>query len=328
MEVAPGENVEDEEDNGCTRRTPTRKASQSHLTKTTRIEKHDATLKRGDSVPTSFQCLPSEIHHAVFSNVEDIYDLVRLSLSNRYFWALGLPHIEDHIVSSLAPWAGERIICVTDQCDPHEFPPGLLSSTEQEDLLELNRIHNLNTISIKHSWKKVGGPSLSERLRDWFKEYESQHPMSHADKTEIITGLKPEILEFYPRDQPWALRNLTTKEYVRGEAIALKDSFIHGPHIDVIGFSEVLLSRISWSNRPVEVGYGRNMSQGKWAGHRFDISPLAKIEHDRATHWIDVSNELLREIDQIVASQEGEDWREHLSRRHEKVSAPVALGYS
>ncbi|KAJ5633587.1 hypothetical protein N7528_001429 [Penicillium herquei] len=332
VEVLPGENVEDEREGTCSRRTRTRSLSQSHLAKTNRIEQHDALLKASpgtDNNLKSFSFLPSEIHHAIFNNIDDVQDVLCLSLTSRYFWAVGLSHIEDHIVSSLAPWAGERIICVSDQSDPDEFPPGLLSPAEQEDLVELNHVQDLNAFSIKHTWKKIGGPSLSQQLQEWFKEYESHHRMTSADRTEIIMGLKPEILEFYPRNQPWVLRNLTTKEYVRGEAIALKDLFVHGPHIDVIGFSEVLLSRISWSSQPVEVGHGKDMAHGKWAGHRFEISPLATLKRGSdSAEWVDVSDELLRELDVILTSQKGDDWRDTLSRRYQKVPAAVALGYS
>ncbi|KAJ6007833.1 hypothetical protein N7540_011809 [Penicillium herquei] len=337
VEVIPGENVEDEKEGGCTRRTRTRSLSQSHLAETSRIEQHDSILKVNlfkvnpgiENNLESFPWLPSEIHHAIFKTLDDVQDVLCLSLTSRYFWAVGLSHIEDHIVSSLAPWAGERIICVSDQSNPRDFPPGLLSPTEQEDLIELNHVQDLNNFSIKHKWKKIGGPPLSQRLQEWFKEYSAQHPMSNADRIEINTGLKPELLEFYPRNQPWVLRNLTTKEYVRGEAIALKDSFIHGPHIDVIGFSEVLISRISWSSLPVEVGHGKNMSHGKWAGHRFEIAPLSSLKNcTDSADWVDVSNELLRELDFIVTSQKGDDWRYQLARRNQKVPDPVTLGYS
>ncbi|KAJ5116656.1 hypothetical protein N7456_001004 [Penicillium angulare] len=332
LEVLPGENIEDEKEEYCTRRTRKSCLSSTHLTKIARIEKHDSDViiaNAHDERTKSFHSLPSKLHFAIFNLLDDIQDILCLSLASRYFWAIGLTQIEDHIVMSSAPWAGERIMCVSDRIDPRDYPPGLLSPTEKEDLAELNRVHNLNTMSINHTWKKVGETSLSQKLQEWFRKYEAQHPMREADRTEILTGLRPEMLDFYPRDQPWILRNLTTNEYVRGEAIALKDAFIHGPHIDVIGFSEVLLSRISWSSQPVMTGHGRNLSHGKWAGHRFDITPLANLHScGGISAWDDVSNELLRELDIIVTSQKGDDWREQLSQRYRKVTCPVALGYT
>lgn len=241
---------------------------------------------------------------------------------------MGLTHIEDRIVSSLAPWAGERIICVSDESDPRDFPPGLLSADELADLAQLIREHHIDTFAIDNIWKKTGSRSLSQRLEDRFKELETNQPMSEADRSDIMMGLKPDILEFYPRDQPWILRNLTMKEYVRGEVIALRESFIHGPQIDILGFSEVLISRISWSSRPINVEHGGNLCRGKWAGHRFDIVPLTCVQKGASQGWTDVSNDILREMDLSFTSQEGDDWRDKLSRRNQKLAPSVALAYS
>jgi hypothetical protein len=55
--------------------------------------------------------------------------------------------------------------------------------------------------------------------------------------TKVCHALNPELSLFYPEDQPWILRNLTTHEYVRSQAIALKPEYIHGPNTDFIGFA-------------------------------------------------------------------------------------------
>lgn len=331
LEVDPGENIEDEEEEECTKRPRTNNLPKSHWDKAARIHQHDSKDICGPDgriKPSSLYALPSKVHNLIFGSLDEIEDVLSLSLVNRYFWAVGLTHIEDRIVSSLAPWAGERIICVSDDSDPSDFPPGLLSADEQADLAQLIRVHHIDTFAIDNTWKKIGSRSLSQRVEDRFKKWEAEHPMSEADRTEVLMGLKPEMLEFYPRDQPWILRNLTTKEYVRSEVIALKESFIHGPQIDVLGFSEVLISRISWSSRPIDVGHGVNLSHGKWAGHRFDIVPLTCVQKSTGQGWTDVSNEILREVDLIFTSQKGDDWRDNLSRRNQKLAPSVALGYS
>jgi hypothetical protein len=61
----------------------------------------------------------------------------------------------------------------------------------------------------------------------------------------LSLGLRPRSdREFFPTNEPWILRNLTNKQFVRAEAIALKPEFIHGPDIDILGFGEVVLSRV------------------------------------------------------------------------------------
>jgi hypothetical protein len=96
---------------------------------------------------------------------------------------------------------------------------------------------------------------------------------------------------------------LTTKEFVRSEAIALKPGYIRGPKMLVLGFGEVVLSRICWSSeeRP---GVNADISRGVWAGHRFDITTLARHQAETiAAEWTDVSDEVAREIEDIWSWQ-------------------------
>ncbi|KAM0445324.1 hypothetical protein ACHAO4_009736 [Trichoderma viride] len=122
--------------------------------------------------------------------------------------------------------------------------------------------------------------------------------------------------DYFPRDQPWILRNLTTKQFVRAEAIALKLEFIKGPHIIGLGFGEVLLSRISWTSAALNMEDPANIRRGIWAGHCFDITTLTR--HERKTNgdaeWTDVSDEVVTEIATIWESYFGADWRETLCR--------------
>ncbi|KAJ5377972.1 uncharacterized protein N7496_005381 [Penicillium cataractarum] len=328
--LLPGENAEDNQDDDfeCTTRTRCNGLSQNHSSKAARIEHHNATEVSLTS-PKSLFNFPSEIHHRIFSLLDVVEDVLRFSLTNRYFWAVGLAHIEEHIIASLAPWAGEKIICVSDKSDPHDFPPNLLTPTEAEEVKELNKLYDFNSFSIRNTYKKIGGPPLSQKLQIWFLDYEAGHYMGTANRAEIMMGLKPEILEFYPRDQRWILRNLTTREYVRGEVIALKEEFIHGPQIEVFGFAEVLISRISWSTQPEKIGGGNNITRGKWAGHRFDITPLAWLQEKHGKEpWRDVSNEILREIDLILGGRMGDDWRDQMARNYRKHAKQALVEYS
>ena len=112
--------------------------------------------------------------------------------------------------------------------------------------------------------------SLISRVR-W-----SLYSMPDRDVSKAIMEL--DLSQYFPLDEKWILRNLTTQEYVRAEAIALKPEYINGPIIrGEIGFGEVVLSRICWSsNICVNMSYNTeeyngNIHRGVWAGHRFDI---------------------------------------------------------
>ncbi|KAJ5469369.1 hypothetical protein N7539_008987 [Penicillium diatomitis] len=316
--LLPGENVEDNEDDDfvCAKRTRVNDLSQNHSSKAARIEIHDTNAASLEG-PKTILHLQSTIHHLIFANLQDVEDVLRFSLANRYFWAVGLLHIETHIMKSLAPWAGEPIVCVSEKTDPRDLPPNVLNAVPTPTPNE----------QISHpptpwsNYAKNSGPALSQRLQEWFLDYEAHHPMGSAHRTEILTGLKPEILAFYPQDQEWILRNLSTCEYVRGEVIALKQEFIHGPQMEILGFSEILIARICWSSEPEKLGVYKNVNRGKWAGHRFDIAPLAWLEDDCGGEvWNDVSNEILREIDLLIGGQLGDDWRDQMARSYRKFA--------
>jgi hypothetical protein len=134
---------------------------------------------------------------------------------------------------------------------------------------------------------------------------------------------------YFPQDQRWILRNLTTKQFVHSEAIALKPEFVHGPSISVLGFGEVVKSRICWSISSFpSMSDTANISRGIWAGHHLDITTLAR--HRNETHevgWSDVRDEVTREIAVIWESEYGAGWCETFrNKRYQKYrefSRPV-----
>ncbi|MCJ1389646.1 hypothetical protein MMC18_002503 [Xylographa bjoerkii] len=119
------------------------------------------------------------------------------------------------------------------------------------------------------------------------------HP---KDSEEVLTRIKG---TFYPVNCAWILRHLTTQEYVRAEGIARKPEDIHGPKIDRVSFGIVALMRICWSSDPSSSGVDkRNITRGRRAGHRFDITAVWR--HERSVggnkQWKDVSVEVDEEI--------------------------------
>jgi hypothetical protein len=123
---------------------------------------------------------------------------------------------------------------------------------------------------------------------------------------------------------------LTTKQFVRSEAIALKREFIHGPKINVLGFGEVVMSRICWStSKSVAMEDTTNISRGVWAGHCFDITTLARHKDEtNGAGWSDVSDEVAREIAGIWESEYGANWRETLCNDwYEECRRPLVPAY-
>ncbi|KAK0702044.1 hypothetical protein B0T26DRAFT_735653 [Lasiosphaeria miniovina] len=134
---------------------------------------------------------------------------------------------------------------------------------------------------------------------------------------------------YFPQDQQWILRNLT-KQFVRSEVIALKPEFIRGPSISVLGFGEVVMSRICWSTSSfASMSDTANISRGVWAGHRLGITTLARHrdETNEVGGWSDVSDEVARETAVIWESEYSADWREtlcnHWYQKYGGFSRPV-----
>ena len=85
-----------------------------------------------------------------------------------------------------------------------------------------------------------------------------------------------------------------TQEYVRSEAIPIKPEYIHGPNIDVLGFGEVIWSRICWSTEAHSNDFEAGFYRGPWAGYRFDITTLDRHNQGalKGSEWKDASEEI------------------------------------
>ncbi|OCK90623.1 uncharacterized protein K441DRAFT_689361 [Cenococcum geophilum 1.58] len=255
--------------------------------------------------------LAAELHYLIFEKL-DITD------------SIGRRHIQTYFMSFLGPWAGKRILCVGDYVEAGDHPPGLFTEDEERSMenkeKEEERPMTLANWAYVYATISVKFPTtLFTQLlsKNYYKQY---CRMSGSDRSEVRKIVNPEFSQFYPKDQPWILRNLKTREYVRSDAIALRPEYIHGPNIDVIGFGEVVLSRICWSSDPsVNIDgrkYNRNIHRGIWAGHCFDITTRAQHEERVNEEWKDVSEEVAKEIANIWESEYGDDWRRIVMEGH------------
>ncbi|KAH6977654.1 hypothetical protein EDB80DRAFT_757397 [Ilyonectria destructans] len=288
---------------------------------------HKRAKTQGGNDALTFSDLPPEVHQLVFDHIEFIEDVICLGLASQYFWTFARDHIHAYYMSFLGRWAGKNIVCVGEDVKPGDYPPGLFSVEELDTLQQTTTnvlvdddyieyvvcnqpftLYHFALPSVSNMEKVVdlGAESLRiySHCRDRAKH---QDPAFQARRSEILVTKST----YMPQDQPWILRNLTTKEFVRSEDIALKPRYIHGPNIDVLGFGEVVLSRICWStSSSVGMNDTTNISRGLWAGHRFDITTLARHEDDtNGTGWSDVSDGVAREIADIWESEYGADLR-------------------
>ncbi len=209
--------------------------------------------------------LPTEISDLIFENL-DIEDILHLSLISQHFLDISKRHIQNYFLSFMGLWSGESIICIGDYTEPGDYPPGMLTEDEKKELEE----------SVDENGQPI---TLASCLHDYYKpEFPIGFPkdlfcqlfnIKHYFKIpthrrrQVEKAVNVNLSDFYPPNQPWILRNLTTREYVRADAIALNPEQIQGPHIEGVGFGEVILSRICWSTDPsIAMIYDGNIHKG------------------------------------------------------------------
>ena len=133
------------------------------------------------------------------------------------------------------------------------------------------------------------------------------------ERSQVLALASPKLEQYFPENKKWVLRNLTTKEFVTADAIAIKPYLVKGPLIYGLGFGEVVLSRICWSSDRV-VGLPDELlfHRGVWAGHRFDIVTTEKLHMERGEGggdlWKDVSEEVVKEMETIWRYGLGDEW--------------------
>lgn len=206
--------------------------------------------------------LPAELLEMIFQNLS-IEQVFILGLLSQYLWNVTRMYLLTQYASSYGTWAGKSIICVGHYMESTDYPPNMLTESEEMELQEgLNEGENwdneysecsddgatdfvskpINLYSLARArYQPIGEwPSvLGSRLKAHAMEVGVWHGLSEFCKSRIWDELlRYRSSDFFPKDQPWILRNLTTQEYVRSEAIAIKPEYIHGPNIDVLGFGK------------------------------------------------------------------------------------------
>ncbi|KAI0404578.1 hypothetical protein F4802DRAFT_615457 [Xylaria palmicola] len=305
-----------------------------------KIQFHSRSEKTVLRAVITLSSLPTELHLHIYSFIVDMVDVISLSSTNQYFLSLGLECLHDFFASIFGRWAGENIVCVGEDVEPNDYPSGLFS----DEVLEVMRQwtmddsdeSNMEIVGSRpFTIADFGDPHVSKAMklaipsfhREWlelrcFKRGLREDPgYLHIQPYLYWPNYKCREA-YFPTDQQWPLRNLTTKEIVHSNAIAL--SPIEGPHIRFFGFGDVVMWRICWSGSPVW-GLPDNTTRGIWAGHCLDITTLSGHEAEtRGEEWRDVSNEVMRETVSLLEACCGADWRNEILKGRGVVSTQAA----
>jgi hypothetical protein len=218
-------------------------------------------------------------------------DVVALGFSSERLWPLVCRHIQLDILKSAAPWAGKRIAFLGSESE--ELPPPFI-----EDGLVKEIVSGEGTGSWSDAQRvfwdlKRPPPLLKGEQLMWRGAI-----VAHAGKILIPDGRWEQLEEdmrcsrCFPDDQPWVLRNLTTRESVSSAKLGVRVAVRMDGTRGIEFFNFIVLMRTCWSSQPGKWAH-LNVHRGVWAGHRFDIVTQAFHESEECLeNWRDVTEEV------------------------------------
>ncbi|KAF5379397.1 hypothetical protein D9615_006659 [Tricholomella constricta] len=301
---------------------PTRYFFNSRYTKPRRYPEQSPANETGKG----FSQLSPELVGLIYECLIDVTDVACFAVTCQRCYDIGRRHLEAFVEGTfINSWAGNRLICIGDYASMDDLPPGMLANGEREFVEEIfkdgrhpgifdklsklqakdplfyihrkKRLYQRDVYDLHDFWSKIGGGYSGTENPDM--------SMEDAETLDQLVQQLPgppngDIKKLYGGD--YVLRNLTTKEFIRGDAIRdLRGApeYLHG-----VSFDHALIIRITWSSDP-SLSYGYDgpiqIHRGKWAGHRFDLFKTESVSNEEGAidGWKDVSREVLDELVEV-----------------------------
>lgn len=275
--------------------------------------------KKDGIKPRTLESLFPEVKCLIFDQLDQLEDIICFGVTNKSFWDLSRKRFHDYFMSLRGQLAGKNLVHLESDGGVDDTPPGLFTSAELEALSrvpEENKDNVLppNPMAIKHDSFTELNPGqiskISSNALEACKARDPNEPNFERVRSQVIC----DDFSYLPKYQQWVLRNLTTKEYVRAEDIAIKPELIQGPYIGALGFGSIIAARTCWTKATainIQVRESKlSLHNGPWAGHAFEIIPwsshLGRADFDE---WKDASIEVNKDLDVIGEDALGPDWR-------------------
>ena len=271
--------------------------------------------------------LPDELLLEIFRQA-DFVTVFRLSLASRRLWDMGWPALQLKVSESVGTWAGARLFHLSETCKAHDLPAGFLTREEETEFgfgLQDDDFQSWAELDRFKHFYGSGPAKLAKAVRDHFRlvkrriapqrmlleqvpgsmrttALDEARCLPKADRHQTYKFARGKTIDFYPMDEAWVLRNLTSKDFVRGSGLSAAfplSGVRNGPHLGYPGFGEAIIGRIGWASPPTPLPpWARSLGpkRGVWAGHRFEI----RTERYHASHsndeWQDVTGEIIKEL--------------------------------
>ncbi|KAF8058550.1 hypothetical protein FPV67DRAFT_1676125 [Lyophyllum atratum] len=281
--------------------------------------------------------LPVELVSMILEEIEDLTDMVCFLLTCQRFFEIGRSTLAARFQDLLTySWAGNRLICAGDYTQIDDLPEGMLTEDEAElidEEFEHFDAEDVETLvyeqlrfvqNLQPDWELNHERAFFRKKNARFSFYfmrlqETNYP--HRDPprvgwagerdVEVLKKLTKSTKRKFPgRNQlsevygSYVLRNLTTKEYIRGDAVREAWNTPDMPYLRALRFTHLLVLRITWSqDSGLSIRYEGliQVHRGVWAGHRFDFSGIETVQDGQGAidGWKDVSEVAIGELNAV-----------------------------
>ncbi|KAF8058673.1 hypothetical protein FPV67DRAFT_512876 [Lyophyllum atratum] len=292
--------------------------------------------------------LPTELVSMILEEVEALADLVCFMLTCQRYFEIARPILEARSQEILTcSWAFNRLICAGDGATIHDLPEGMLTEDEKKLLddkfgpdntdqdcgvcEQLSFVQNLQPDSHlnqkRAAFRTRHGTRIFHFLMNLRMSYRTASKyvlprVGSAGRRDLDVLLELAVEPWAPPRslsetyESYVLRNVTTKEYIRGAAVREAWNTPDMPYLRALRFMHLLVLRITWSqDSSLNIRYGGpiQVHRGVWAGHRFDFSYIETVEDGQGTigDWKDVSKVAIDELVAVFA-EEAEEMNEYL----------------
>jgi len=262
------------------------------------------------------ESLPNELFDQILYDATlGPQDIVNFGVCSKRIWTRVLHHILE--TTPIAPWANTPLICPSSTIS--DFPPAMYEFCPQVHKDPTSRM-TLPPVSkwVEGAFETFANVQDANTRRQCWLEAFSSPAITYSMPPQVHLALRSTLedvlrLEVPLRGEKWALRNLTTNEYVRLEVadteniIAYVETAAPWLPLDI-----ALLIRIIWyttgaeGSRPFRRSVGPD-KRGAWAGHRFDVVRIVEVNPEGA--WTDATESVVKQ-----AWGYGLEWRRPHSR--------------
>lgn len=232
--------------------------------------------------------LPTEIVREIF-DIMDVLDCFLLAITCRRCWTIGVDVLREWYLSTIPRTAGDRLLLIPQYSEPGNIPLQVKIDDGDEELLTESCLEDLTGYDYFFQGRlladSLGWDDIEERYS------RPGHRVSFPyDKYYKMGKWYASIFKAPQYDQRnLVLRNLTSREYLRGDAVSNLSRELGG-----VTLGHIVLLRILWPADKNMKKYGA----GVWYGHRFDI-----VEHEtferalrEESEWKEITDDVSKDM--------------------------------